>query len=400
MWTRSFGVMSTLHQTGFVVPSMSIRHRNIVIWVTTINVFIVEKSIMPRHYQRTTTASAYTTELINTARHEVRVNKKSVSEVSRMLGISRTSLIRYLKTDNESKTLGRNTVFTKEDEKVLCQYILDCSKMFYGLSLQKSRELAYKYAVNLKKNVPSSWTTNSSAGKDWMDGFRKRNPQISLRSPEATSLGRATGFNKTTVEEFFKNLRSIYDTNNLTPDRIYNLDETGISTVQKPKKVLAEKGTKQLGQIVSAERGSLVTIVCCINAAGQSLPPAYVFPRVHYKDHMMTGSPPGSKGFANPSGWMTNELFPQVLDHFISHMNSSPECKTLLILDNHASHVSYDTINVAKQHGIILLTLPPHCSHRLQPLDVSVYGPFKFFYNTFLKNYMLAHPGQTVTIYN
>ena len=212
--------MSTLPQTGCVVPSMSIRHRNIVIWVTTINVFIVEKSIMPRHYQRATTASAYTTELINTARHEVRVNKKSVSEVSRMLGISRTSLIRYLKTDNESNTLGRNTVFTKEEEKVLCQYILDCSKMFYGLSLQKSRELAYKYAVNLKKNVPSSWTTNSSAGKDWMDGFRKRNPQISLRSPEATSLGRATGFNKTTVEEFFKNLRSIYDTNNLTPDRI------------------------------------------------------------------------------------------------------------------------------------------------------------------------------------
>ena len=114
--------MSTLPQTGCVVPSMSIRHRNIVIWVTTINVFIVEKSIMPRHYQRTTTASAYTTELINTARHEVRVNKKSVSEVSRMLGISRTSLIRYLKTDNESKTRAEYSFHKGRGESVMPIY--------------------------------------------------------------------------------------------------------------------------------------------------------------------------------------------------------------------------------------------------------------------------------------
>lgn len=121
---------------------------------------------MPRNYQRKTTASTYTTELINTARHEVRNNNKSVSEVSRAMGIKRSSLIRYLKSDENSKTLGRKTLFTTQEETVLCRYILDCSKMFHGLSITKTRELAYGYAINLGKKVPSGWTTSGQAGKD------------------------------------------------------------------------------------------------------------------------------------------------------------------------------------------------------------------------------------------
>lgn len=56
-------------------------------------------------------------------------------------------------------------------------------------------------------------------------------------------------------------------------------------------------------------------------------------------------------------------------------------------------------INMARKNGIILLTLPPHCSHRLQPLDVSVYGPFKGYYNSAADKWMLNHPGMTISIY-
>lgn len=34
------------------------------------------------------------------------------------------------------------------------------------------------------------------AGEDWVAGFHKRNRNISLRKPEATSLNRIEGFNK------------------------------------------------------------------------------------------------------------------------------------------------------------------------------------------------------------
>jgi len=42
--------------------------------------------------------------------------------------------------------------------------------------------------------------------------------------------------------------------------QIFNLDETGITTVQNPSKVVAQKGKKQIGAITSAERGTLVNM--------------------------------------------------------------------------------------------------------------------------------------------
>lgn len=64
------------------------------------------------------------------------------------------------------------------------------------------------------------------------------------------------------------------------------------------------------------------------------------------------------------------------------------------------SHVSIEAINFARNNGITLLTLLPHCSNKLQPLDVTVYSSFKSRYNTTVNNWMLFQPGKTVTIYN
>ena len=46
-----------------------------------------------------------------------------------------------------------------------------------------------------------------------------------------------------------------------------------------------------------------------------------------------------------------------------------------------------------------MLTIPPKTSHRLQPLDVSVLGPFKRSYNKAMDNRMRTYPGKTLTIY-
>lgn len=184
------------------------------------------------------------------------------------------------------------------------------------------------------------------------------------------------------------------------PHQIYNVDETGVTTVQKPDKVIAPRGSKQVGQITSAERGTLVTVCCAVNAVGNTVPPFFVFPRIYFKEHMLIGAPSGSKGTAHPSGWMTGENFLEFLKHFVSHVKCSLDAPVLLVLDNHDSHVSIISIEYAKLHGIIMLTFPPHCSHKLQPLDRSVYGPLKKFYNTACDSWMLQNPGKCLTIYD
>lgn len=51
--------------------------------------------------------------------------------------------------------------------------------------------------------------------------------------------------------------------------------------MQRPCKVVAQRGAKQVGAVVSQERGSLVTICCGINDVGNHIPHYFIFPRVN-----------------------------------------------------------------------------------------------------------------------
>lgn len=49
-----------------------------------------------------------------------------------------------------------------------------------------------------------------------------------------------------------------------------------------------------------------------------------------------------------------------------------------------------------------LVTFHPHTSHKMQPLDRGVFGPFKTFYNTAMNNWMSisTNVGKPATIYD
>ena len=79
-------------------------------------------------------------------------------------------------------------------EQELVQYLLDASKMFFGLSAKETGKLAYEFATALGKEVPATWKARQSAGEDWFSGFMRRHQNtLSVRTPEATSIGSHKG---------------------------------------------------------------------------------------------------------------------------------------------------------------------------------------------------------------
>ncbi|KAG8235449.1 hypothetical protein J437_LFUL015797 [Ladona fulva] len=182
------------------------------------------------------------------------------------------------------------------------------------------------------------------AREQWMRHFMQRHNTdpgaLSIRNPEAKSLSRSAN-------------KYIFL---LPPHRIWNLDETGFSTVQTLS-IGAAKGEKQIGSCTSAKRGNLVTIIIAIKAISNQTPTHVCF----------------SKGtFQRQNAiWCSTSIG-------TSYRTSSlPKKPILLLLDKHESHLSVEALGKASEAGIVIATFPLHASHKLQPLDLAVYGPLK-----------------------
>lgn len=253
----------------------------------------------------------------------------------------------------------KHTVFTQNQETELVLYTKQSSRIYFGLSGTDLRSLAFQFGKANNVKMPDNWYNNCSAGEDWLYCFLKRNKDLSLRTPQATSLSRATSFNKHNVKSFFENLCKLYDRFKFEPHNIYNVDETGVTTVHRPSKILAVKGTKQVGAITSGERGTLVTVALAVSAIGNTVPPMFLFPRKKMKPWFLTNSPVGSIGNANSSGWMTGDDFLIFIKHFCKNVKPSIDQPILLLLDNHESHLNIEVLKFCKLNGVVLLSFPP-----------------------------------------
>lgn len=344
---------------------------------------------------RATTKGKWSSDHLKAAVQAIRSGRK-IREVSRAFGIPESSLrTRMTKGQFESARLGRKPVFSHEQELALASHAITLSNLFYGLTMTELRRLAYEFAS--RNGIPNTFSSNTKlAGYDWADNFLKRNPEVSLRKPELTSQARIRGFNRDAVKYFFGNLETVLNKYEFHPCRIFNVDETGVTTVQKPQCVIAPKGQKQVGMASSLERGRTTTVVCAMSPTGIFIPPMFIYGNSRLNYEQKRGGPHGSIYKSSKSGWITSELFVTWLEHFVSVTKSSVQDPTLLILDNHPSHTSLMAYDYAKEHGVVMVSLPPHASHKLQPLDVSFFSPLKKGYSEQCYSFMRQHPYEKI----
>lgn len=129
------------------------------------------------------------------------------------------------------------------------------------------------------------------------------------------------------------------------------------------------------------------------------MPPMLIFPRVRENTEYLTNKPPGAWDTFDKSGWMQTHIFTRWFEEFIRFSNAGENNPVLLILDGHASHTkNIDVIDLAKDHNVHILCLPPHCSHRMQPLDVGFMKPLSVYYSEALSAFQRT--GKLVTMKN
>lgn len=277
---------------------------------------------------------------------------------------------------------------------------MDMQQRFYGLTTTELRQMAFQVAEY--KGVAHPFDqTKKMAGRHWLAGFLARNGTLSIREPEATSINRAVGFNKAQVDNFFEIWRSLLESiGPIDGDRIWNMDESGLTVVHKPGRIVAKKGQKQVGKVTSGEKGKTVTIICSMSASGRYLAPFMIYPRKKMNEHLLVGCPPGTVGVVTDSGWTDSKVFVQWLNHFVDAVKPTPAKKVVLFVDGHISHKSLEAVELARANGVELISFPPHTTHRLQPLDKCYFGPLKEYYRQACDYWMTSNAGKRITFYN
>jgi hypothetical protein len=128
------------------------------------------------------------------------------------------------------------------------------------------------------------------------------------------------------------------------------------------------------------------------------MPNFYIFRGKRFRRNYVVHCEHGATMAMNKKAWMTAFLFSAWLDHFILALKRlgeiSPSCPDLLIMDGHSIHVTIDVVRKAKAVGLHLLTLPSHYSHAMQPLDVSVFKPFKLAFRVYMDIWTVQNRGR------
>ena len=71
-------------------------------------------------------------------------------------------------------------------------------------------------------------------------------------------------------------------------------------------------------------------------------------------------------------GWINIGLF-EAWFNDLALPNAVTACPLLLLLDGHSSHYQPDVINLVCNNEVIILCLPSHTTHAMQPLDCGVF---------------------------
>ena len=157
-------------------------------------------------------------------------------KASRTYDVPKSTLEMRVKNKNkvvqsEQKGQGpKKPVLSGHLKESVMKYIFESELKFHGLSMTVLRKLAFQLAK--KNNIATPFNAeNEMAGIDWARSLLRRHGGISLRKPELTSAARARGFNPVIIDKLFDEFKSLQERHNFPPNRIFNADETGVSTV-------------------------------------------------------------------------------------------------------------------------------------------------------------------------
>ncbi|XP_070574968.1 uncharacterized protein [Ptychodera flava] len=329
-------------------------------------------------------------------------NKMSLRKAAAKWGVKRSTLSdRVTGKVDIGRRNGPPPVLTAAEEKKLIHWIKSMGRR--GIGITKS-ELFKTVKAILDRDKRDTILKNNSPrnlpGNGWYKAFLNRNPSVKLGDVKKPDH-KHTKLNQKKVDEWFRNYEMFISDHCLLdkPVQIWNCGAFGFYVQNKTGEVCgpSRTATDPLHQPTTKGK-TRITVLACVNAAGGSIPPFYVFPRkkTPRARNQSVREVDGASCCFTETGRVETEAFQSWLaDHFIPQI---PEARpVVLLLNSNIAHKDFELFKLAEEHSILLYRLLPNGSHFLQPFDDSFYGSLKAAWSSAVREFEVENPSKEIT---
>lgn len=220
---------------------------------------------------------------------------------------------------------------------------------------------------------------NEDLGIHWTESFLKRHPTLRAQFVNPLDKERVLAQDPEILSSFYGLFQDTVAKYNISTNNIYNMDEKGcmMGVVGKVRVIVPKREKNQV--LAQCGNREWVSLIECISIDGRCLPLWVIFKGKQHQKSWYQALESGGHIALLDNGWTNNELGLEWMKQCFEPATSTNDFR-LLLLDGHASHISTTTLQFCLEHKIVLLCLPSHSTHLLQPLDVGIFAPLATAY--------------------
>jgi hypothetical protein len=235
---------------------------------------------------------------------------------------------------------------------------------------------------------------NQPLGHNWQAYFLERHPELKSKFVPPLNKERAIAQDPAVFQRYFDLFSTLVTIYKIDPADMYNMDEKGFmqGVIAKAKVIITrEEHFKGKSYCIQDGNREWTSVIECMSTDGYKMAPWIIFKGVQCKKAWLQRLllyHPLSHITMTYNGWTDNAIGVQWFrDCFIPESSARRKGEYILMLfDGHASHISSEVIRLCITHKVILLCLPPHTTHLLQPLDIGIFAALASFYKSLIRD--------------
>lgn len=272
-----------------------------------------------------------------------------------------------------------NSRLLPEQDKALCSYLEFLAE--FGIPLVY-RRIATAANHILRMDNPEA----SPVSKNWPRRWSQSHPEFNVVKEKSMDQEQTEAMNVYSIRRWFSKIQTTMNQYNICPEDFWNMDEMRLRIgVGRDQWVAVPPGNQYLSRFspIIGDHGDReqCTVIESGSAAGKAIPPLVIIKGGVVSERWFAEVPPELNNVlvgTSDSGGSNDSLFWRWLRHWehFTSINRRGEYR-LLLMDGCDSHFTYSALEFCKQHKVIVMLLPPHTSHFLQPLEVSVFRQWK-----------------------